>query len=322
MSSHISCAFAVLIGGTFRMKDNSDTLPLLTNPKLPARYRRLPVVDIGANDGRDYTLPPALLGHRVYSFEPTAANYDLILRRIASNAPNVTHTTSLSGFASAAVGTIYLRRGVAVSNRTGTALFTETRRASGVSNSLNGPKALPRTARRSAVGTEVQLTTLDAVLHAAGESEGLFLLKIDAQGHVCRACIHMLLPRGSRVAALCDHTLYSTHATPPRTPPPARHPLVTSLCALSDISPTDTSLVGRNTTSFRGLGRISELTRCTTSYSSTTPRGCARGASIRSTCCACCNMSSAINASTCVAGPGRVGQALGLLSSLCARIQR
>ena len=33
--------------------------------------------------------------------------------------------------------------------------------------------------------SKVQLTTLDAVLHAAGETEGLFLLKIDAQGHVC-----------------------------------------------------------------------------------------------------------------------------------------
>ena len=74
-SDHISCAFMVLVGGAIRMKDNSDSLPLLTNPKLPARYRRLPVVDVGANDGRDYTLPPALLGHRVYSFEPTSANY-------------------------------------------------------------------------------------------------------------------------------------------------------------------------------------------------------------------------------------------------------
>ena len=94
----------------------------------------------------------------------------------------MSHTTSLEGFASARPGTIYLRRGVAVSNRTGTATFTETSKRHGVSNSLHGPKALPRTARKSAVSTTVQLTTLDAVLGAASEDSGLFLLKIDAQG--------------------------------------------------------------------------------------------------------------------------------------------
>lgn len=66
----------VLLGSVFRMKDNADTLPLLTNPKLPKRFRQLPVVDVGANDGRDYTLPAALLGHRVYSFEPTPTLFD------------------------------------------------------------------------------------------------------------------------------------------------------------------------------------------------------------------------------------------------------
>lgn len=173
----------ILIGGNFRMKDNSDTLPLLTNPRLPARLRRLPVVDVGANDGRDYTLPPALLGHRVYSFEPTPANYDLIVRRIGKHGPNVTHTTELAGFATARAGTVYLRRGVAVSNRTGTAALTATPKAHGVSNSLNGMKALPRTVRKSAHTTTVELTTLNEVL--AGEPNGLFLLKVDAQGHVC-----------------------------------------------------------------------------------------------------------------------------------------
>ena len=51
----------ILAGGAFRMLDNADTVPLLTNPSLPQRFRRLPVIDVGANDGRDYTLPAALL---------------------------------------------------------------------------------------------------------------------------------------------------------------------------------------------------------------------------------------------------------------------
>ena len=171
----------ILIGGAFRLKDNSDTLPLLTNPRLPARFRRLPVVDVGANDGRDYTLPPATLGHRVYSFEPTVSNYGQILRRIAKAAPNVSHTTELASFTAAPPGTVYLRQGLAVSNRTGHATFTATPKAHGVSNSLNGLKALPRTARKNAVTTSVELTTLSAVLSA--EESGVFLLKIDAQGH-------------------------------------------------------------------------------------------------------------------------------------------
>ena len=179
-SDFISCSFMILVGGAFRMKDNSDTLPLLANPRLPMRLRHLPVVDVGANDGRDYTLPPALLGHRVYSFEPTPENYGLILKRIARATPNVSHTTELRGFTMERPGTIYLRKGVAVSNQTGTATFYATRKAHGVSNSLNGMKALPRTARRSAVATTVVLTTLSEVLAA---EKGVFLLKIDAQGH-------------------------------------------------------------------------------------------------------------------------------------------
>ena len=101
--THISCSLMVLIGSSFRMKDNSDTLPLLTNPTLPQRFRRLPVVDVGANDGRDYTLPAARLGHRVYSFEPTPSLYDKILKKIERAAPNVTHVSQLDGFVDAPV---------------------------------------------------------------------------------------------------------------------------------------------------------------------------------------------------------------------------
>ena len=172
----------VLGGAAFRMKDNFDTLPLLLNPHLPARFRRLPVVDVGANDGRDYTLPAARLGHRVYSFEPTPKVYDRLVQRLAAEAHhNVSHFATLEGFARAPAGSVYLQRGVAVSNRSGVATFTATERGGGTANSLNGVRALPRTMRRSAVSSNVTLTTLSAVL--AEEAHGVFLLKIDAQGH-------------------------------------------------------------------------------------------------------------------------------------------
>jgi FkbM family methyltransferase len=177
----ISCSLMVLIGSVFRMKDNADTLPLLTNPSLPQRFRRLPVVDVGANDGRDYTLPAALFGHRVYAFEPTARVYDKLLDRIARAGPNVSHVTQLEGFANAPRGSIYLRRGVAVSNRSGTAVFYQSSKAEGTANSLNGARALPRTLRRRVTQSNVTLTTLSDVL--APETRGVFLLKVDAQGH-------------------------------------------------------------------------------------------------------------------------------------------
>lgn len=178
--AYISCSLMVLIGTPFRMKDNSDTLPLLTNPMLPQRFRRLPIVDVGANDGRDYTLPAARLGHRVYSFEPTPSLYDKMLQRISSE-PNLTHTSSLAGFEVARPGSVFLERGVAVSNRSGTATFTASVKGGGTANSLNGVRALPRTMRRHISATNVSLTTLSHVL--SNEERGVFLLKIDAQGH-------------------------------------------------------------------------------------------------------------------------------------------
>ena len=180
-SDHISCSLMVLAGAAFRMKDNYDTLPILTRPDLGNRFRRLPVVDVGANDGRDYTLPAALLGHRVYSFEPTPTLYDKLLRRIERHAPNVSHVESLDGFATAPRGSVHLRRSVAVSNRSGVATFTASAKGGGTANSLNGPRALPRTHRKSVTSYNVTLVTLSSVL--AAEARGVFLLKIDAQGH-------------------------------------------------------------------------------------------------------------------------------------------
>ena len=48
-----------------------QTLSALTCNCVPERYRLLPVVDVGAHDGKDYTIPAAKLAHRVYSNEPT-----------------------------------------------------------------------------------------------------------------------------------------------------------------------------------------------------------------------------------------------------------
>lgn len=158
-------------------------------------------MDVGANDGRDYTLPAALLGHRVYSFEPTPEKYHVIVQRLARLASsNVSHTTELDAFSSRPPGSVYLREGVAVSNHSGRATLTATRRSGqDAANSLHGLSALPRNARKNTRELPVALTTLSEVL--AAERHGVFLLKIDAQGHE----LHVL--QGAR-AYIASHPVY------------------------------------------------------------------------------------------------------------------
>lgn len=67
---------------------------------------------------------------------------------------------------------------MAVSNRSGVAELVQDR-VGGYSNSLNGAAALPRNWAASTVS--VNVSTLDSILQH--EEQGLFLLKIDSQGH-------------------------------------------------------------------------------------------------------------------------------------------
>ena len=172
----VSGALASLGMAVFK---NSDVPPILSSP-LAARHRNLPVVDIGTNVGTDLTIPAAQLGHTVYSFEPTPATYGKLLRNLGHH--NISFSRDLRDQVRVRRG--HARRGhvfalnMAVSNRSGVAELVQDR-VGGYSNSLNGAAALPRNWAASTVS--VNVSTLDSILQH--EEQGLFLLKIDSQGH-------------------------------------------------------------------------------------------------------------------------------------------
>ena len=179
----VSGALASLGMAVFK---NSDVPPILSTP-LAARHRNLPVVDIGTNLGQDLTIPAAQLGHTVYSFEPTPATYGKLLRNLGhhnisfsrdlrdQNLHNSTQKIARRG--NARRGHVFALN-MAVSNRSGVAELVQDR-VGGYSNSLNGAAALPRNWAASTVS--VNVSTLDSILQH--EEQGLFLLKIDSQGH-------------------------------------------------------------------------------------------------------------------------------------------
>jgi len=182
----VSGALASLGMAVFK---NSDVPPILRTP-LAARHRNLPVVDIGTNVGQDLTIPAAQLGHTVYSFEPTPATYGKLLRNLGHK--NISFSRDLHDQnlqrehrqQRTTVDKGNARRGhvfalnMAVSNRSGVAVLVQDRQG-GFSNSLNGAAALPRNWAASTVSVDV--ATLDSILQH--EEQGLFLLKIDSQGH-------------------------------------------------------------------------------------------------------------------------------------------
>ena len=172
----VSGALASLGMAVFK---NSDVPPILSTP-LAARHRNLPVVDIGTNLGQDLTIPAAQLGHTVYSFEPTPATYGKLLRNLGHH--NISFSRdlrdqNLHNSRRARRGHVFALN-MAVSNRSGVAELVQDR-VGGYSNSLNGAAALPRNWAASTVS--VNVSTLDSILQH--EEQGLFLLKIDSQGH-------------------------------------------------------------------------------------------------------------------------------------------
>ena len=177
----ISNAIGVLSGGLALTRE-TPTAGALTCPALSAKLRALPIVDIGAHDGTDYTIPAAKLGHRVYSYEPTPYKYDNIVK-LLNETPGVGHTTSLAGFRDAPKGGVLLRKAVACSIHEGKTNFTVTKSMGGVGNSLHAG-ALPGYMKDGSVQVEVALTTLPVGLQdLQAEDNGVYLLKIGSQGH-------------------------------------------------------------------------------------------------------------------------------------------
>jgi FkbM family methyltransferase len=174
----ISSALILFSGGKAKVSDMM-TIPALTYGSLGQKYRGLPVIDIGAHNGLDYTIPAALLGHRVYSFEPTPSKYANIVAGMGRHR-NITHYTSPLRFHAAPPGSVLLRPATAASNRSGYQNFTITSALDGVGNSLVAG-ALPGYMKKNSEQVEVELVTLDDVLRH--EHHGVYLLKIDSQGH-------------------------------------------------------------------------------------------------------------------------------------------
>jgi FkbM family methyltransferase len=176
---YISNAVA-LIGGSALMHSERSILPLVAHWRsmLPS-LQHLPLVDVGAHYGVDLVLPTARLGHRVYAYEPSMVTFRTLLFQLDRS--NITHTASVDGFEAATGGTVYVCE-AAVSNRAGTAQLTYSSLYQGVASTLGGTKALPKS--YVGMGTkQVRVRTVRLTDELARETDGVFLLKIDAQGH-------------------------------------------------------------------------------------------------------------------------------------------
>ena len=104
-SNYISSALSLF--GTFQ---NNEIMSLLSSNAVPSTWRRLPIVDVGTNDGTNFTMPGSKVGHRVYSFEPSPIVYARMLRNLQQNGISVANDSV--GFRSAKAGSSNARSGV------------------------------------------------------------------------------------------------------------------------------------------------------------------------------------------------------------------
>lgn len=154
-----------------------DIKNLLLHDDLPKHLKSLPIVDVGVHDGSDFTLPAARAGHKVYAYEPTGVKYKKILKTLQSN--DIPFTDDLTAFRRPEAKGVLLRRNVACSGHSGSAMFTTSTHGGGVVNSLYSG-ALPKADIAKSVRENVTLVTLSEDLKE--EKDGLLLLKMDCQG--------------------------------------------------------------------------------------------------------------------------------------------
>ena len=183
-ADHISNALVLL--ANFSLASTGAGAALLS-PWAGDTWRRLPVVDVGMLHATDFTIPASILGHRVYSFEPTPSSYTRATQ--ALSARGITWTKQADGFQHAAPGAV-LALNAAASNESGSIVLTMAcssqwkadgscaEKGGGYANSLHRG-AIPNFYKRQEV--RVRQLALDDVL--AHESAGVYMLKIDAQGH-------------------------------------------------------------------------------------------------------------------------------------------
>ena len=127
------------------------------------------------------------LGHRVYSFEPTPSSYARATQALSER--GIPWTEQADGFQHAAPGTV-LALNAAASNESGSIVLSMAcfrpwksdgscdEKGGGYANSLHGG-AIPAFYKRREVRVK-QLTLSDVLAH---EPAGVYMLKIDAQGH-------------------------------------------------------------------------------------------------------------------------------------------
>ena len=151
--------------------------PILSST-LPRFYRSLPIVDVGAHTGGDLIVPAALRGHRVYAYEPTPRTFHALVGNLRRS--NISFATKPRGFRNATAGTVLVRH-AAVSDRSGFATLLQSPVYGGVANTLGGDAAMPASYLQGAYRRNVSTVRLDDELKE--EVDGVFMLKIDSQGH-------------------------------------------------------------------------------------------------------------------------------------------
>ena len=191
---YISNALSILTGG-MAVHSEKSLLPIIAHwSNMVPSLKDLPLVDVGSNTGDDVTIPAAKLGHRVYAYEPTPNTVQTLFGHL--RAANVNYTTRVEGFQFAQPGTVLVRP-VAVSNFRGTRELTTSHLYGGVANTLGGTNALPT--QYVEKGTrQVSVKTVRLGDELKREPRGVYLLKIDAQGHewhVLRGVVEYALRR-------------------------------------------------------------------------------------------------------------------------------
>ena len=170
--SHISHLLGILAGYSLPVAH-----PIMSST-LPRFYRSLPIVDVGAHTGGDLIVPAALRGHRVYAYEPTPRTFHALVANLRRS--NISFATKPRGFRNATAGTVLVRH-AAVSDRSGFATLLQSPVYGGVANTLGGDAAMPASYLQGAYRRNVSTVRLDDELKE--EVDGVFMLKIDSQGH-------------------------------------------------------------------------------------------------------------------------------------------
>ena len=251
-ANHISNALVLLANFSL---DSTGAGAALQSPWASDAWRRLPVVDVGMLHATDFTIPASTLGHRVYSFEPTPSSYAKATQALSER--GIPWTEQADGFQHAAPGTV-LALNAAASNESGSIVLSMAcfrpwksdgscdEKGGGYANSLHGG-AIPAFYKRREVRVK-QLTLSDVLAH---EPAGVYMLKIDAQGHehhvlqgarryLSKSPIHMILlefsPKllraaGSDPVALLRLLQHTCVGCPREAPHPPRSHGATPACA-------------------------------------------------------------------------------------------